>query len=444
MSKITPVKDFSNDFIKNINSNLSSYQGSGASEGDIPEISIERVSETEINVENDIPTPGTVAYFRYMENNGWPSDDIYNVVLSNLQSSIEGGADTTIGAYSVLTSDDYDNFLSLLNQNSSGLIPDEYDFLYIKSIFNKFKYGVDNFFIYYSLIDQQYGDNLSFDEKIKLAYELESADQENNYTIAHSVPVIESGTIKYDDLYAWPNEKTKKDDWYSYKYTGDYLHFFNEYGTKVTTPLTQFKVTETGGVGEFKLENSDIDSNGYVYNPYEDYINIVSNYYNLLMNETLKYPDNYRKKSIESLNTINFIDVENSGYGGVTYGRTINFNLDIDKADQMIDTFHHELGHEYVYNSTWFNSHDWEKVYDIVNAEDVKEFEGDTTLLSDYAHSNSGECFAEAVTEYYNYNQTGELYHNPNDLKMIEINYKGYETLYDYIEALVGVPNSVE
>ena len=364
MTQITEVKEFGKSFADNIGWYKTESQTPSQTSQNSYQVTEKEVTTEEIVTDQvNIPTPGTVAYFKYMENHNWEEtsfDKVYSEILTNI-NSYEFTATSTAsrGNYIVPSEDDYSQFLSFLKDTNNSY--------YKTSKERQEKYGVDNVYLYYNLINQQYGDKLTFEQKLQLAINLEPVDKGNNYSIAHSIPIIEEGTIEYSDTYCIDGEKGKNDEWYSYEYTGKYLHFFNENGTKVTTPVAKFEIVD-GKIEEKKIANALVSFDGYELNRFDDYVDIVSNYYIDLMNQSLKYSDDYREKSIGALSEANFLSVSGAGYYGVTYGDKINFNLEVKNHEQMMDVFHHELAHEYSRNAGDLSySKDWKKIYNKIN-----------------------------------------------------------------------------
>ena len=242
----------------------------------------------------------------------------------------------------------------------------------MKSLERESEYGVDNVFIYYNLLDQKFGDKMTFEQKYKYANQLAIVDKENNYSIAHQTPILATGKGTYSDRIVKSNNE---EVWYEYK--------------------------------------SD---------------------------------------TINKLEKISIMDVKGSGLGGCAYpNNEIQLNIGIFATNMQecykddcynqgfsysVGSFYHELGHIFAYNSSGGiadPTDDWNEIYN-----QIIQSDSDVSLIREYCHSSSYECFAEVIAEYYNYDQTASDFYNPNDLKMIEIDYNGYTNLYDYINDFVN------
>ena len=66
----------------------------------------------------------------------------------------------------------------------------------------------------------------------------------------------------------------------------------------------------------------------------------------------------------------------------------------------------------------------WRKIYKQVSSnETYKDY------IGDYAYTNGRELFAEATMYYY---------HDPDKLKMVDIDVPGYDNLYDYMDHVMN------
>ena len=164
----------------------------------------------------------------------------------------------------------------------------------------------------------------------------------------------------------------------------------------------------------------------------------------------INYPDTFKSKTIDNENVFaNILDfgTKNSDtslwQGLAVDGSTVYLNIDIIDSDTgypyILDSFTHELGHIYDYQGNpdssanfFTNSSEWKNIYDIVCKNDSSH-----QFVRDYSVSNPSELFAEVTAELFADTSSDPLF-NPNDLKMLKINYnsengKYYESMYDYM-----------
>ena len=314
-----------------------------------------------------------------------------------------------------LNESDYDTYLDQLNF-----------FQKVSSHIRQKKYGIDNVFIYYSLLDKMYGDSIDLNSKYFLSKAMARIDKSNNYYLAHKFPVVKNGSKFYP--YILPTENGAKDHLI---YNGLYAQYFNEYGIEVTCPY--FDCSDSGIV---YLNPTNPDS-GYD----AVHCTVCSKYYNLIMNEMMKYSRKYRKTILSGLKKLHLV---RGGYLGVAPNKgEVSINIsslfnENENHQNMIDTFHHEFGHSFAANFSHINytdTEEWKTIYKQILDDSLNPSVPNLLLP---CRKDDGECFAEVMAEYFNYNSTGESIHNPNDLKMIKIDYNGYDNLYDFIDSLVG------
>ena len=329
----------------------------------------------------------------------------------------------TLGLLSYLTTDDYDSYKHL-------------------------------FTVYLTIVEDKYGVDLSDEELAFYVQELFIADAKNNFEIAKSTPLlVEDTEVEMVKQIKIIGEKGYKD----YTYKGDVLYYFNPYGMEVSVPLGIIGMDEDG----------NITSTDMTDNQKEEYRKVVTKYYKGIMSETDKYSTEYKEKTVGNTdklvltyldkNTDNDFDWadENSITLGVTYMHNFGKKSDVnirtdwfydlntntvndDAYKGSISVYNHEFGHVYNYSTRdsegTFNYKDtWEDIY-----KQVKKIDSDYTYIREYGHSNESEFFAEVMAEYYNTDNTGDSDHNPDDLKMIEIdvtvNGTHYTNLYEYID----------
>ena len=121
MTQITEVKEFGKSFADNIGWYKTESQTPSQTSQNSYQVTEKEVTTEEIVTDQvNIPTPGTVAYFKYMENHNWEEtsfDKVYSEILTNI-NSYEFTATSTAsrGNYIVPSEDDYSQFLSFLKE----------------------------------------------------------------------------------------------------------------------------------------------------------------------------------------------------------------------------------------------------------------------------------------------------------------------------------------
>ena len=305
------------------------------------------------------------------------------------------------------------------------------------------------FAVYLTLVEDKYGIDLSDEDLEFYVQELFIADAQNNFEIAKSTPlVIEDTETEMITQIKTIGEKGYMD----YTYEGDVAYYFNPYGMEVAVPL--------GTIGPD--EDGNMTSTDMTDDQKEEYIKVVTKYYNGIMAETEKYSSEYKKKTVENTDKLVLVYIDKSNdeeeyfdWAGIThehnFGKKSDVNIRMDCFYDLdtntvnddiykytIGAYNHEFGH--VYNNSTrdsegtFNYKDtWKDIY-----KQVEKNDSDYTYIREYGHSNEGEFFAETMGEYYNTDNTATSQYNPTDLKMIEIdvtvNGTHYTNLYEYID----------
>lgn len=267
--------------------------------------------------------------------------------------------------------------------------------------------------------------DLTVEEKIIQAKQMLKNDKANNYKLAHSIPILCEGDIQ-TKISVEP-------------YHGEYLEFFNEYGTKTFAPLQIIS-----------LKDEKINSSKMTEEQLQKYKKDVTNYYISVMNNSNKtYSKKFLEHSFGCLNSLELILAEDGtlNYMGGTYDSSNNkkplADLVIEMSnlnknpDMLLECITHELTHVFDI-STNVNpeerisqSDEWKEIVRQIN-----EFDTNHNYLGDLNNIPPAESFAEVVRKYYKI-PFGEEYSNPNELKKIPINIPGYNNLYDYIKTIV-------
>lgn len=280
----------------------------------------------------------------------------------------------------------------------------------------------EKFAIYYKAVDEYYNHLIDFEKKIELAQKLLIEDSKNDNKIQYSTPILKNGTVNVNchDEY--------------FKYEGDYLSYYNNYGVPVTVPLASFDKDANGNIITSEIDNLD------------SYIVRTNHYYQDIMSTSENnYSEHFKNQVYNNLDGISLVSFSfpKDWAAFCTYIGDTNSYVTIDMNEVAKDpafmesSYTHELGHAFARASSKNididESKEWKNIYDQINKNDPNH-----NFLRDYAHTEPSECFAECVAEYYEDLNNSSIY-NPNDLKTIDIEVGGKEmTLYDYMDELLN------
>ena len=339
--------------------------------------------------------------------------DIFGNVkqINYTNGNIETFDNTTIDPININKKNEFNTKLSEISQKNI--------FLYYKVMWNVNDVEKEAMSYYYAYLSN------NPDLSVLHAKQMLKEDKLNNFKLAHSIPILCDSDIQ-TKLSVEP-------------YHGEYLQFFNEYGVKSFAPLQIIS-----------LKDEKINSNKMNEEQLQKYIYDTTNYYITVMNNSNK---TYSKKFLEHtfgiLNSLELILAEDGtlSYMGGTYDSSDNekphANLVISMSnlnknpDTLLDCITHELTHVFDI-STNINpeerisqSNEWKEIVRQIN-----EFDTNHNYLGDLNNTPPIESFAEVVRKYYKI-PFGEEYSDPNALKNIPINIPEYNSLYDYIKAIV-------
>ena len=273
--------------------------------------------------------------------------------------------------------------------------------------------------------------NMDFLTKLTKAAELMQSDYKNGYNLLYNTPILENGKTVLT-LYG-----------HDYYYEGEYLKFYNKNGWEVTCPLAKIQVDENNNY--IYVEMTDEEK--------ENYLNAVSRYYNDIMHDYESYPPKLKESANKYLNNLQlmYIDYDQEKSDGIAWAAYVNNYgkncvVDMNYATssqecydyQRKTTFPHELGHVLDYESANFyqeyikkenhgisSNDNFLNIYSQISSPDSNA----SNYLRDYAFTSPTECFAECVSEYQN---------DPEPLKEIDIDIKGYDNLYEYMNDILN------
>lgn len=277
-----------------------------------------------------------------------------------------------------------------------------------------------------------------------ISYKFDKKDQVTTYKDLNDLkdyPVLkytdENGVLTYEIPALNVQAKLKRGTFSHLNSLGNYL----EIVSNATEPT--YNIHFPKYLANTQDENVHLDGFQKEYFNSSDLTNFIAKnlyYYNDIRKNYNNYTDYFQKQIKKECDSINFVYVEGEKDWRAYYNQKdtsiyIDTNFNKKHYEYVVGTPTHELGHAFDYSLNKISQSDeWNIIY-----EQIKQADPNNLLMREYAHSNSQECFADAIGEYFLENDSKG--YSKDDIKAIEIDYNGYTNLYDYIDDLVNGRN---